>query len=184
MTTTVAQDVQRNIDVFNAAYDRAESKWNAMDVRLNSWFGGVDPALVLGSITQVNDRADRWKQRGVALAGGHPLQLDDVNTNPPTKRTDTYAQWVELGNELIHELQTTAEDATNDSITSAVEFTVDETAHTVVGEVVDTAEKVNAIGKWMSAHKTLLLIVAVPLALLWFAAQLGLLGLFSRRRDA
>jgi hypothetical protein len=167
-STIVGADVAANIDKFNAAYERAKDKWNSMDVRLNSYFGGQDPKAIVSAIEDINTRADRWKQRGNALAAGAPTQL--------ASGPDTYGNWIDLGNTLIHEMQTTAEDATNDSITAAVGTTAAETMNTITSGVADLATDLHDVGGSIWKWKKPLIWVGVGLLALWVLAQLGIVA--------
>lgn len=169
---TIKEQVEKGIATFDGSLARAREKWSGPMVWMNSFVGGIDPKMVIGAIDAIGERGQRWKERGGSLAAGSPMQLGGYQDR--ALHPDNIVIWTDLGNELIRELEQTADDAQNASLDAAVVETASTTSATVTEAITTTATDLNTIGAKLWSYRKWILIALVPLAGLWILAQLGI----------
>lgn len=166
----VNTDVSGNLSRVRAAIADAREKWSGIGVKANSWFGGVDPDQILGSLNVLENGAYGkpgtyavWRTQGEAL-------LQD-----PAPTQATLDKWNDLGRIMLSEAESAGVSAADSNLTRVI-------ADTVTATVVEVRDDVaGALTFWGSYGKSIILAGVVLALALVVWRNWGLLSrLFAR----
>lgn len=119
---TAQDQAEQRIKAVEAALDAAEGEWNGVGVTLAAWAGITPKTQVLGALATMRRGYEAWAGRGHAWT-------------PKTQAE--WGAWIQEGNDLLHNIETTAQDASDTTLQAIV---IDTTAATVVEASAKAAE--------------------------------------------